>query len=166
MNETAIDGWGAACEVMARLAGAWSFERAIEGQGCMQGLATFTPLDSKSLAYREQGRLRLRNGTELEASREYVFRRTERGFEVLFKETPLRPFHAISLSASEAGALNGRASHLCNLDHYQSTYTFRSDGSFVIRHVVSGPRKNYTMVTAYDRAAPVAANLRRRLTFP
>jgi len=151
MNEAAIDGWGEASEVMARLAGSWSFARGIEGQGCMQGLATFTPLDAKSLAYREQGLLRLQNGTELEASREYVFRRTDRGFEVLFKETPLRQFHAISLSASEAGALSGSASHLRNLDHYRSTYTFRSNGSFVIRHVVSGPRKDYTMVTAYTR---------------
>ena len=153
MNETAMNRWGDASEAMVRLAGSWSFDRVIEGQGRMRGLATFTPLDKESLSYREQGRLRLQNGAELEAGREYVFRRTDRGFEVFFKETPLRLFHAVSLSASEAGALSGEASHLCNLDHYRSTYTFRSDGSFVVRHVVSGPRKEYTMVTAYNRAA-------------
>ena len=153
MNETAFDGWGDASEVMVRLAGSWSFDRIIEGQGIMRGVATFTPVDAGSLAYREQGRLRLLNGTELEAGRAYVFCRADRGFEVFFKEAPLRLFHVISLSASEAGALSGAASHLCNLDRYQSSYTFRDDGSFVIRHVVSGPRKDYTMVTTYDRAA-------------
>jgi hypothetical protein len=153
MNDTVIEGWGEPSEVMTRLAGSWSFDRVIEGHGRMRGLATFTPMDATNLAYREQGRLRLQNGAELEAEREYVFRRTDRGFEAFFKETPLRLFHAISLSASGAGAVSGEASHLCNLDHYQSTYTFHADDSFVIRHVVSGPRKDYTMVTTYSRAA-------------
>lgn len=151
MNETLIDGWFDASQVMARLAGAWSFNRVIEGQGSMQGLATFKPLDAESLTYREEGRLRLLNGAELEAEREYVFRESEGGFDVFFMENPPRLFHTISLAASDGGALSGRAGHLCNLDHYQSTYAFRPDGGFVIRHVVSGPRKDYTMITTYTR---------------
>ncbi|WFU82412.1 DUF6314 family protein [Bradyrhizobium sp. CIAT3101] len=153
MNETVIDAWDDASQVMTRLAGRWSFDRVIAGQGSMRGLATFTPLGAERLAYREQGRLRLQNGTELEAEREYVFRGRDRGFEVFFKETPPRLFHAIELAASDGGALNGSAGHLCNLDNYQSTYTFLADGGFVIRHVVSGPRKDYTMITTYTRAA-------------
>ncbi|MGY0569915.1 DUF6314 family protein [Bradyrhizobium sp. RDM12] len=119
----------------------------------MQGLATFAPLDAERLAYREQGRLTLQNGIELEAEREYIFRKHDRGFEVFFKEKPPRLFHSISLSASDDGALNGSASHLCSPDHYQSTYTFHPDGGFVVRHVVSGPHKDYTMITAYTRVA-------------
>ncbi len=149
MNETVIDAWDDASQVMARLAGAWSFNRVIEGQGSMQGLATFTPLDEERLAYREQGRLKLQNGTELEAEREYVFCARDRGFDVFFKEKPLRLFHAISLSASDGGDLSGSAGHLCNRDNYQSTYTFSVDGGFVVRHVVSGPRKDYAMITTY-----------------
>ena len=152
MNETVIGGWGDASEVVTRLTGAWSFDRIIEGQGSMQGFATFTRLNAESLAYREQGRLRLLNGTELEAEREYVFRERDRGFDVFFKENPPRLFHAISLSAFDGGALGGGADHLCNLDHYQSTYTFLADGRFVIRHVVSGPRKHYAMTTTYARS--------------
>jgi len=119
----------------------------------MQGLATFTPLDPDGLAYRERGRLKLLTGTELEAEREYFFRGHARGFDVLFTETPSRLFHAIELAACDDGVLNGSADHLCNFDRYQSTYTFRPEGGFVIRHAVSGPRKDYTMVTTYTRAA-------------
>lgn len=151
MNETVIDAWRDASQVMMRLAGRWSFNRVIEGQGHMQGLATFMPLDAERLAYREQGHLKLLNGTELEAEREYVFRNRDRGFEVYFKESPPRFFHAIELAASDGGALSGSAGHLCNLDHYQSTYSFCGDGGLIIRHVVSGPRKDYTMTTAYAR---------------
>jgi len=151
MNETVTDSWGDGSEVMKRLTGSWSFNRLIEGQGSMRGLATFTPLDPDDLAYSEQGRLKLLTGTELEAEREYVFRKHSRGFDVFFKETPLRLFHAIELAVSDDGALNGSADHLCNFDRYQSSYTFLVDGRFVVRHVVSGPRKDYTMTTAYAR---------------
>jgi hypothetical protein len=151
MSETAIDSRCDASRIMASLPGAWSFNRVIEGQGSMQGIATFTPLGAVSLAYRERGRLKLLDGTELEAEREYVFRESDRGFNVFFKETPLRLFHAIELVASDGGALIGSAGHLCNLDHYQSTYSFSADDGFVIRHVVSGPRKDYTMITTYRR---------------
>jgi hypothetical protein len=151
MNETEIDAWDDASQVMTRLAGAWAFDRVIEGQGSMKGLATFASLDAENLAYREQGHLKLLNGIELEAEREYVFRERDRGFEVLFKENPPRLFHAIELAASDGGALSGSAGHLCNLDDYQSTYTFLADGRFAVRHVVSGPRKDYTMTTTYTR---------------
>ena len=153
MNETAIDGWGDASEVTEKLIGSWSFDRVIEGQATMQGIATFTPLNEGSLAYREQGHLKLLDGTELQAEREYIFSNSNGGFEVLFKENPPRLFHEISLSASIGGELSGSAGHLCNLDNYQSTYTFLADGRFVVRHVVSGPRKDYTMTTTYMRVS-------------
>ena len=153
MNETVIDGWGDASEVTKKLIGSWSFDRLIEGQATMQGIATFTPLDEGSLAYREQGRLKLLDGTELAAEREYIFSNSNGGFEVFFKENPPRLFHEISLSASPGGELSGSAGHLCNLDNYQSTYTFLADGRFVVRHVVSGPRKDYTMTTTYARVS-------------
>src|SRR3954452_3483973 len=153
MHETLIDSWGAASEVMTRLIGSWSLNRIVEGQGKMQGFAVFTALDEGSLAYREQGHLKQLNGTELQAEREYIFSKRDQGFEVFFKENPRRLFHGISLSASVGGALSGSAGHLCNLDDYRSTYTFLADGRFVVRHVVSGPRKHYTITTAYARVS-------------
>lgn len=153
MNETVIDGWGDAWQVMMKLIGSWSFDRLIEGQGTMQGLAIFTPLNAESLAYREQGTLKLPNGTALQAEREYIFGKSDQGFKVFFKENPPRLFHQVSLSASVAGELSGSAGHLCDLDHYQSTYTLLADGGFVVRHAVSGPRKHYTMTTAFARVS-------------
>lgn len=151
MNETMIDGWGDASEVTKKLIGSWSFNRVIEGQATMQGVAILTPLGEGRLAYREQGNLKLLNGTELQAERDYIFSDSDSGFEVFFNENPPRLFHEISLSAPSGGELSGSARHLCNLDDYQSTYTFLADGRFVVRHVVSGPRKNYTMTTTYTR---------------
>ncbi|MBR0749051.1 hypothetical protein JQ582_34490 [Bradyrhizobium japonicum] len=151
MNEATSDGWGAATDVTKKLTGSWSFNRVIEAQATMQGIAVFTPLDGGRLAYREQGHLKLANGTIVQAEREYVFSNSGGGFKVFFREDPPRLFHEISLSASSGGELSGRARHLCGHDDYQSAYMFRPDGTFVVRHVVSGPRKDYTMNTTYTR---------------
>jgi len=151
MDEATIVGWGDASDVAKKLTGSWSFNRVIEGQATMQGIATFMPLDGGRLAYREQGSLKLANGTTVQAEREYVFSGSDRGFKVFFKEDPPRLFHEISLSASSGGELSGQARHLCLPDEYQSAYMFMPDGSFVVRHVVLGPRKDYTMITTYTR---------------
>ncbi|WBL79681.1 DUF6314 family protein [Bradyrhizobium xenonodulans] len=158
MNGATIVGWGDASQVAKRLIGSWSFDRVIEGQATMQGTATFTPLDRVRLAYREQGYLKLANGNIVQAEREYVFSSSGfsssgGGFNVFFKEDPPRLFHEISLSASPGGELSGHARHLCKRDEYLSTYLFLPDGTFAIRHVVRGPRKDYTMNTTYTPLA-------------
>lgn len=153
MSEATIEGWGDASDITRKLIGSWSLDRVIEGQATMQGVATFTSLDSGRLAYREQGSLTLANGTTVQAEREYIFGRSDDGFEVFFREDPPRLFHAISLSASFGGELSGHARHLCKRDEYQSAYTFLPDGSFVVRHVVSGPSKGYAVRTVYTRLA-------------
>jgi hypothetical protein len=153
MNEAAINVWGDASEVTEKLIGSWAFNRVIESQATMQGTVIFTPLDGGRLAYREQGHLKLANGTTVQAEREYVFSNCDGGFKVFFREDPPRLFHEVSLAASSAGELSGRAGHLCKHDDYQSTYRFLPDGTFVVRHVVSGPRKDYTMNTTYTRLA-------------
>ena len=151
MGEATPDSWGDASDITTRLIGSWSLDRVIEGQATMQGVATFVPLDGRQLAYREQGYLTLANGTTVQAEREYIFSRSDDGFEVFFREDPPRLFHAISLSASPGGELSGHARHLCKRDDYRSAYTFLPDGTFVVRHVVSGPAKDYAMRTVYTR---------------
>ena len=65
--------WGNPGELLSHLCGRWSFERSIYGHGSMTGTATFTPIDNKYVAYREEGTLRLTNGAEVEAEQEYIY---------------------------------------------------------------------------------------------
>jgi hypothetical protein len=140
--------WGTPAEVLSRLSGTWHFERSIEGHGSMKGVATFTPARSGELAYREEGDLQLESGGEVRAQREYFYRQRGDGFAVFFKETPPRLFHEVHLGGV-AGVLKGSVDHMCGQDHYLSTYEFQPGARFVIRHVVRGPRKDYTIVTSY-----------------
>lgn len=142
--------WGGPETVFHRLSGAWQLQRTIEGQAQMQGTARFTTLETGMLKYREEGRLRLADGNEFNAHKEYIFEGTPTGFNVFFAETPLRLFHRIELQ-KDGDALHGSATHLCTPDTYNSRYHFRSDGTLTIRHIVHGPHKDYVSDTAFWR---------------
>ena len=146
------DPWGTPDTVFDGLAGAWDLDRTIEGQASMTGIAVFTPLEPGMLKYREEGRIRLSDGKEFDGHREYLFERTQGGFAVHFAETPPRLFHAIGI-VRDGDALAGSATHLCTPDTYDSSYRFLADGSFVIRHTVHGPRKDYLSATVFRRHA-------------
>jgi Family of unknown function (DUF6314) len=140
--------------VLNDLQGQWRLDRSIEGHATMQGQAIFMPADQGWLHYREDGRLVLANGSQFDAAREYIFAPRAQGFSVFFQENPPRLFHDVTLVAGQGGEWLGEADHPCGEDHYRSLYRFLPDGRFVIRHVVTGPRKGYTMVTGYSRAEP------------
>jgi len=155
--------WPDPAAVLDGLAGRWSLERVVMGkdtnqgsmpQGSMRGFATFRRLDSGLVAYREEGRLKLPSGETFDAFRNYLYDRVPLGFAVFFAETPPRLFHEIRLQSTTIGTLIGEAAHLCGRDNYATRYVFQPDGSFVVHHDVSGPRKDYVMATEYRRIAP------------
>ena len=142
--------WGTPDTVFDGLEGAWDLDRTIEGQAAMTGTATFTRLETGAWKYREEGRIRLADGKEFDSHREYLFERAPGGFAVFFAEQPPRLFHGIVI-VREGDALAGSATHLCTPDTYDSSYRFLGDGSFVIRHTVHGPRKDYLSATTFKR---------------
>ena len=145
--------WGTPDAVFDGLEGAWDLDRTIEGKATMTGIAEFKRLDTGMLKYREEGRIRLADGQAFDGHREYLFERSPGGFSVFFAETPPRFFHGIAI-ARDGDSLVGSAGHLCVADHYDSLYRFLPDGSFVIEHVVNGPRKDYLSRTIFRRRGP------------
>lgn len=142
--------WGHPGDVVRRLQGVWTLDRTVDDRPLLTGRATFTAMDAGHLAYVEHGQMRLPDGRELEATRRYEFQPTPTGFAVFFAETPPRLFHTVALQPA-GDRLVGHASHLCGADNYVSGYEFRDDGTFVIRHKVIGPRKDYRLDTLYRR---------------
>ena len=140
--------WGARDEVFGRLAGVWNFKRHIIPYGRVSGIAALTSGREGRLSYREQGWLHLADGQILKATRRYLFEKSFAGFTVLYAEDPPRVFHRIALH-EENQIWAGEALHICGADHYRSRYEFLTEGSFVVRHVVRGPAKDYSMTTHY-----------------
>lgn len=142
------EGRWSAPAVFGRLGGAWTFERTISNQANMTGQARFLPGQGDHLRYEESGTLVLPTGQAIQAHRSYLYFALENGFSVWFDEPEPRLFHEVRLAAA-GDVLRGSATHPCGQDQYDTVYEFRPDGSFMIRHDVKGPRKDYVSVTVF-----------------
>jgi Family of unknown function (DUF6314) len=142
--------WGTPADVLARLEGDWTLTRHVDGRALMKGLATFSANDDGSFTCHERGRVHWADGQTFEAERRYLYRASPTGFAIFFFEEPARLFHDVRLQPAHRG-LMAEASHQCKDDLYLGRYEFLADGTFSIRHHVSGPRKAYTLETTYHR---------------
>lgn len=147
MRDAKIEFETSATGIFSLLEGEWQQERTITSGGHYTGKANFTRLDEITLIYREEGTLTLEGGYTNTVHRDYIFKREDDRIGVYFAEKPPRLFHHLTFD-SQALA---KAEHLCSPDTYQSAYRIINPDSFTISHDVTGPRKNYTMVTHYAR---------------
>lgn len=128
--------------------GEWRIEREIvEAGGAthrLTGTAQFSP-DPEGLLYREDGVLVTDTGASFAASRVYHWREVSGGrVQVLFEDG--RDFHTFDLTNSCP-----EDQHWCDPDQYRVSYDFSAWPNWQSVWTVSGPRKDYRMVTRYQR---------------
>lgn len=126
--------------------GEWRLERAIEDRlsglpGRFEGRAWFRP-DGGGLCYREEGRLSLAGGPDMTAMREYRWR-AEAG-RIVVDHADGRVFHAFDPAVPVAR-------HVCDPDDYRVRYDFSGWPDWQAEWIVSGPRKDYSMISRYSR---------------
>ena len=137
--------------LFAALPGEWTITRVLPGIGRMTGSARFRTAGPDLLHYREDGRLTLREGQSLEVYREYHYRLEEGRIRICFAEPgPPRTFHVLELDRPDGAASDV---HLCGEDTYTGRYEFPDHDRFTIRMRVTGPQKDYSIETAYERAS-------------
>jgi hypothetical protein len=134
--------------------GRWRIERRIEdrhmaGTGLFEGAALFVA-DGQGLAYEEAGELRLPAGAGMKSTRRYLWRQdAPEAIDVLFEDGS--DFHRI-----ETGREVVTAWHDCMPDTYEVSYNFSrfrdETPSWRAIWQVTGPRKDYTMITDYSKA--------------
>ena len=129
--------------VLSDFDGRWDVTRQItpaQGpQATFEGQAVWHPTRGGS-DYAETGVLRLGNAAPMTAERRYFWADT---LAVLFEDG--RFFHQVP-------ALGGQAHHFCDPDTYVVTYDFSDWPVFRVSYAVTGPRKDYVMVSQYSRA--------------
>lgn len=132
--------------------GLWEIERDIEDvragrAGRFVGRASFRP-SADGLAYREEGELTLEGAAPMAASRDYLWRDGPGGaIEVLFGDG--RFFHAFHPDEAAPAAV-----HACDPDTYRVRYDFSRWPRWQADWRVTGPRKDYAMLSRFRRAAP------------
>ncbi len=109
------------------------------------GARLFT--EGPGLRYHEEGKLTLDVDPEVSfvARRDYLWRWTGDRIEVLFADG--RPFHAFVPSGRAIGT-----DHPCGHDLYRVTYDFTGWPTWTAEWIVTGPAKDYRMLSAYRRA--------------
>lgn len=132
---------------LADFTGHWVVTRRIDdrlaGQtGSFAGTAVFTP-SGEVLQYRESGELRLGAAAPMLAERAYLWRALSGRIVVDYADG--RPFH-------DFDPRDGRATHDCAPDVYVVRYDFARWPDWLANWHVTGPRKDYDMVTEYRRA--------------
>lgn len=130
--------------VLGDFIGLWELERDITpatgAPARFEGQATWRAVPGGA-AYHETGVLHLDGAAPMMAQRRYAWRDD---LSVWF--TDGRPFHTVP-------PLGGQATHFCDPDTYVSTYDFAEWPVFWVRHDVTGPKKDYAMITRYTRSA-------------
>jgi len=135
--------------LFAALTGEWTLARVLPGIGRVRGTARFTPMAPRVLHYREDGIFTLGDGQALEVYREYHYRLEDEQIRICFAEPgPPRTMHVLRPGAT------GSASdvHLCGADTYTGHYEFTGHNRFTVRMRVTGPHKDYSIHTSYDRS--------------
>ncbi|KAH7073102.1 hypothetical protein BKA63DRAFT_416767 [Paraphoma chrysanthemicola] len=166
----------AAAAIFRGLQGAWNLQRTISahsGGGEFEGTAHFhprSPTDSSYSAeylYTEQGTFKMVCGDKFPAHRAYVYRYDETTDKIsawfadtdgkttttLFNTWDIRQPRG---NDDEEGWI-AEGYHWCTPDSYTNKCSFRFRGAtiqnFDITYTVSGPRKDYTHDSMYERAA-------------
>jgi len=111
-------------------------------KGAFAGTAQFSG-DEGALLYAEKGNLTLA-GTTMRAERRYHWHCEGHSADVSYEDGSF--FHRFTVADGTA-----TAEHLCGEDLYRAAYTFHSCGDWQVTWQVSGPRKDYTSVTTYQR---------------
>jgi hypothetical protein len=131
----------------AGFAGNWRLDRVILGAdgaetGRLVGTARFVTRDG-GYDYAEDGTLTLPGAPPMPATRASRWDLVEGRVVVAFPDG--RPFHAFARAAA------AEAVHLCDPDIYRVAYDFRDWPVWRADWRVTGPRKDYRMVSVYRR---------------
>lgn len=143
MGKATEAGWMA---TKAGLVGAWAIVRRIEDRrgpdGRFAGTGVFSP-DGDGLIWRESGVLTIGAAAPFRAAQRHLWRfAAGGGVTVLFADG--RAFHGFDPDAPEA-------EHDCPPDLYRVAYAFDPPDRWRATWRVTGPRKNYRMVSDMTR---------------
>jgi hypothetical protein len=149
MDGNANAGMWPVTDLRAFLTGAWRIARTLHdarvGQdGSLEGTAEFTPRPDGGLNYLETGILRLGDHVG-PAEQTYLYAFPTPDHAEVFRRDG-SPFHALDLCTGHA-----EATHQCGADLYRGSFQVTGPDSWTAEWSVTGPRKDYRMLTRYNR---------------
>lgn len=158
----------AASRILNLLKGEWSLKRKLintedrDFSGSASGTTKFLERGENALSYDESIIVNFANGTEVTATATYKFQiEKNKLHQYLVTQTNTEPEenHMFELNFfSTHRQIYAIASYICGNDNYSVRYSFSNNDSFSITYTVSGPNKNYSTETEFERVLPIGEN--------
>lgn len=134
------------------LQGEWRFYRTIEPHGHAQGIAQFSPMDNQEncLYYQEHGQFFQNEQQYFKMQRDYIYVCAENTIDIYHARTGIQGdfFLKVVFESYTTAAI---ATHLCQQDLYQATFSLINEQNFQVEYRVNGPKKNYLIHTKYQK---------------
>lgn len=158
-----------ASKILNLLKEEWSLNRKLinakdkDFSGSASGTTKFLECDENTLSYDERIKVNFVNGIEVDATATYKFQIEEdKLHQYLVTPTSTEPKedHMFELDFfTTSSQICSEASYICGSDNYSVRYSFHNNDSFRITYTVSGPNKNYSTETEFERVLPIGENL-------
>lgn len=151
-------------DLFGYMKGTWTFEREIllnnskKNYGNASGKAIWeTTTIAHTLQYHETGKLLINETQHQQAFfRNYQYRITEEGLDIYFDDELTQNFNLYQQYVFQKGInkLIPKEVHVCNKDLYEGDFTLTNENHFVHTSIVTGPHKDYIIITRYKREQP------------
>lgn len=142
-------------KIFDQLEGKYSIKRIIGNEGIGEGFAYFSGYDNnaikKTLIYHEELNIHYYNSRcKIKAIKEYLYILENNEISKSFwEENNKLLFYKMNFINNKF--LQASASHKCNLDIYKAKYIFYNHDSFDLSYEISGPNKDYTIKTRFNK---------------
>ncbi len=142
-----------AANFLPYLPGTWHVDRQIHVRGRadskFQGLAHIRPTDMRgTFSYHEEGRF-VGEDVKIESYRDYLYKVKGGILTILFADTHRMGEHYVTLDFS--GGVTAEDTYLCDDDIYGHIFEIINGDHFSTETAVSGPEKDYRLITHYRR---------------
>ncbi len=142
-----------AANFLTFLPGTWHIDRQINVKGRaeskFQGLAHIRPTDIRgTFSYHEEGRF-VGEDVKLEGYRDYIYKVKNDTLTILFADAHRMGEHYVTLDFSNGAT--AQDTYLCGDDIYGHIFEIISGEHFMTETTVSGPEKDYRLITNYRR---------------
>lgn len=140
-------------DFLSYLPGTWHIDRQINVKGQaeskFQGLAHIRPTDMRgTFSYHEEGRF-VGEDVQLEGYRDYLFKVKGDTLTILFADAHRMGEKYVTLDFLDG--VTAQDTYLCDDDIYGLIFEIISGEYFVTETTVSGPEKDYKLITNYKR---------------
>ena len=136
-------------DFLSHMAGTWHLDRTISEGSAFQGLAHIRTTDVRGVyGYHEEGSF-IHNAASQDAYRDYLYKVKGQTLDILFAD-PHRE-DQLYVSLDFAGTKIAHDTHLCGDDIYAVIFEIINGDHFLTETMVSGPEKDYRMITHYKR---------------